>query len=45
VHSAIRGSHFELIRGMGHDIPQGLWPRFVSILGRNFQRAGMASAA
>lgn len=45
VASAIRGSTFELVPGMGHDLPQQLWPRIVRSLTQNSQRAGQASAA
>lgn len=42
---AIRGAQFELIPGMGHDLPRALWPRLINSLQRNFQRAGQKAAA
>ena len=32
--AAIRGARFERIAGMGHDLPQQLWPRFVDGVAR-----------
>jgi pimeloyl-ACP methyl ester carboxylesterase len=45
VASAIRGSQLELIPGMGHDLPEQLWPRLIASLRKNFQRAALAAAA
>ena len=30
--SKIAGAELELIEGMGHDLPQALWPRFVAAI-------------
>ena len=38
-HAAIKGSRFELIEGMGHDLPTALWPRFADMIRDNAQRA------
>ncbi|MCA9610566.1 MAG: alpha/beta fold hydrolase [Myxococcales bacterium] len=38
-HQAIPGSRFELIEGMGHDLPEGLWPRIGDLIEDNADRA------
>ena len=35
----IRGAHLDLIEGMGHDLPQALWPRFVGDIKGAAERA------
>ncbi len=42
---AIPGSHLRLIEGMGHDLPQELWPTFVEEIATAAARAGRAGAA
>ncbi len=37
---AIPGSHLRLIDGMGHDLPQELWPTFVEEIAATAARAG-----
>jgi len=37
--AAIPGARLELIEGMGHDLPQPLWPRFVDLIVENAERA------
>jgi pimeloyl-ACP methyl ester carboxylesterase len=37
--AAIPGARLELIRGMGHDLPRQLWPRFVELIAENAARA------
>jgi pimeloyl-ACP methyl ester carboxylesterase len=37
--AAIPGARLELIRGMGHDLPRQLWPRFVDLIAENAARA------
>jgi pimeloyl-ACP methyl ester carboxylesterase len=36
---AIPGAELVTIPGMGHDLPQALWPRFVEAIARNSERA------
>jgi pimeloyl-ACP methyl ester carboxylesterase len=36
---AVPGARFELIDGMGHDLPPGAWPRIVSAITTNAARA------
>jgi pimeloyl-ACP methyl ester carboxylesterase len=36
---AIPGAELVTIPGMGHDLPQALWPRFVEAIARNAERA------
>ena len=38
-HEAIEGSRLELIEGMGHDIPEGAWPRLVSMIAEHARAA------
>jgi pimeloyl-ACP methyl ester carboxylesterase len=42
---AIPGSHLRLIDGMGHDLPQELWPTFVEEIAATAARAGAGAAA
>ncbi|NGN94368.1 alpha/beta hydrolase [Nocardioides sp. KC13] len=37
--AAVPGSELTLIKGMGHDLPQGLWPTFIKIVRRTADRA------
>lgn len=37
--AAIPGSQLELLEGVGHDIPRGIWPRVLAALDRNAKRA------
>jgi pimeloyl-ACP methyl ester carboxylesterase len=37
---AIPGSHLRLIEGMGHDLPEELWPTFVEEIAATASRAG-----
>jgi len=39
-HEAIEGSRLELFDGMGHDLPEELWPRFAKMIEENASRAG-----
>jgi len=34
-HRAVAGSRLEMIEGMGHDLPEALWPRFVREIAQN----------
>ena len=36
---AIPGAHLKIFDGMGHDLPQALWPEFVDELASNAERA------
>jgi len=38
-HAAISDSRFELIEGMGHDLPTELWPRFADLIDDNARRS------
>ena len=38
VTKAIPGAKLNMIEGMGHDLPQALWPRFTGVLTENFAR-------
>jgi pimeloyl-ACP methyl ester carboxylesterase len=40
---AIPGAELVLIEGMGHDLPRALWPRFVSLIAANAQRARVSA--
>ena len=42
---AISGAELVTIPGMGHDLPQALWPRFVEAIARNAERARTRQAA
>jgi pimeloyl-ACP methyl ester carboxylesterase len=42
---AIKGSKLVLIDGMGHDLPEPLWPQFISALVENFTRSTNSNAA
>ncbi|MDV7134281.1 alpha/beta fold hydrolase [Williamsia muralis] len=42
---AIKGSKLVLIDGMGHDLPEPLWPQFISELVANFSRSTNSNAA
>ncbi len=42
---AIPGSHLKLISGMGHDLPEALWPEFATAITSNADRAGSRSPA
>jgi pimeloyl-ACP methyl ester carboxylesterase len=37
---AIDGAELDLVEGMGHDMPRGLWPRLIDGIVRNTARAG-----
>jgi pimeloyl-ACP methyl ester carboxylesterase len=37
--AAIPGAVLELVPGMGHDLPPGVWPRLVEVISRNARRA------
>ena len=37
--AAIPGARLELIKGMGHDLPPGLWPRVIDLITANIERA------
>jgi pimeloyl-ACP methyl ester carboxylesterase len=39
---AIRGSRLVLVRGMGHDLPEGAWPQVVDAIVDNTRRATTA---
>lgn len=39
VAAAIPAARLELIEGMGHDLPVQIWPRIVSLIGENADRA------
>ncbi len=39
-HKAVPGSRFELIEGMGHDLPEPLWGRFAAMIAANAGRVG-----
>jgi pimeloyl-ACP methyl ester carboxylesterase len=39
---AIPGSHLRLVEGMGHDLPEELWPTFVDEIATAASRAGRA---
>ncbi len=34
LHANVAGSTLEVIQGMGHDLPEPLWPRFAAAIGR-----------
>ena len=36
---AIKGARLELIEGMGHDLPRGVWPRIIDGIAANAARA------
>jgi pimeloyl-ACP methyl ester carboxylesterase len=38
VTKAIPGAKLHMIKGMGHDLPEALWPRFTEVLTENFAR-------
>ena len=42
VAKAIPGARLELIDGMGHDLPEELWPRFADLIAENAERAAPA---
>lgn len=42
--AAIPGSRLELIEGMGHDLPQALWPRLTDLIVETAERAGAPAA-
>jgi pimeloyl-ACP methyl ester carboxylesterase len=42
---AIPGAELELIEGMGHDMPRGVWPRLIDGIERTAARAGAATPA
>jgi pimeloyl-ACP methyl ester carboxylesterase len=42
---SIPGSELVLLEGMGHDLPEPLWPRIVEAIDRNAKRAAAAAAA
>jgi pimeloyl-ACP methyl ester carboxylesterase len=42
---AVKGSKLVLIDGMGHDLPEVLWPQIISELVANFSRSTNSSAA
>jgi pimeloyl-ACP methyl ester carboxylesterase len=42
---AIPGARLELIEGMGHDLPPGLWERVADLLAENARRASRPQAA
>jgi pimeloyl-ACP methyl ester carboxylesterase len=42
---AIPGARLVMIDGMGHDLPQELWPRLIDEITRNAQRAAPRAAA
>ncbi len=37
---AIPGARLELITGMGHDLPRGVWPQLIRAIAENASRAG-----
>ncbi len=39
-HAAIPNARFELIEGMGHDLPVELWPHFATLIADNAARRG-----
>jgi len=41
---AIPGSHLRLIEGMGHDLPEELWPTFLDEISATASRAGRRAA-
>lgn len=41
---AIPGSRLELIRGMGHDLPPGVWDRIVEMIAAHAHAAGVAGS-
>jgi pimeloyl-ACP methyl ester carboxylesterase len=41
---AIPGARLELIDGMGHDLPQGAWPRLIDLIATHAQAAAPAAA-
>jgi pimeloyl-ACP methyl ester carboxylesterase len=41
--SAIPGARLETITGMGHDLPQGAWPRITDLIDANARRAPATS--
>lgn len=41
VAKAVPGATFNLIQGMGHDLPQALWPRITTLLTENALKAKM----
>ena len=42
---AIPGAELELIDGMGHDLPRGVWPRLIDGIERTAARAAQAQPA
>jgi pimeloyl-ACP methyl ester carboxylesterase len=42
---AVKGSKLVLIDGMGHDLPEPLWPQIISELVANFTRSTNSNAA
>jgi pimeloyl-ACP methyl ester carboxylesterase len=45
VAKAIPDSRLELIDGMGHDLPEDLWPRFADLIAENARRAEPAGVS
>jgi pimeloyl-ACP methyl ester carboxylesterase len=43
--AAIPGARLEMIEGMGHDLPRGVWPRVVDLVVDNARQAQAADAA
>ncbi len=43
--AAIPGARLEMIEGMGHDLPRGVWPRVVDLIVENTRRAQAGDAA
>jgi pimeloyl-ACP methyl ester carboxylesterase len=42
---AVPGAHLKIFEGMGHDLPEALWPEFVAEIATNAERAGDPVAA
>ena len=42
---AIPGAKLRLIKGMGHDLPRGAWPRIIDAIAENAARSGAPAAA
>jgi pimeloyl-ACP methyl ester carboxylesterase len=42
---AIRGARLELVEGMGHDLPEALWPRLVQLIASHATAAEPAAVA
>jgi pimeloyl-ACP methyl ester carboxylesterase len=40
VAAAIPGARFVVIDGMGHDLPQPVWPPIIEVLTEHFARSG-----